>query len=203
VVAAAPGLVTRIANDFDRGGLKVCIDHGAGLFTTSNHLAQATVKVGERVTRGQIIGRSGASGMEFVLFFPWVSPHLHFNTWLNGVAVDPFAAAEGEESLWRSRNAPVPHEGPSEDHFEPSAWSASGVARAITACRDPVERARMEAIDDLSSRAAEVLVMRNYHPSMFETFPDLYERTSPRRAVLDLPFRAEHAAGVLLPDRSS
>lgn len=54
-------------------------------------------------------------------------------------------------------------------------------------------------IGDLAARAAEVLVMRSYHPSMFEAFPDLYEEPSPRRGVLDLPFRIESATGVQLP----
>ncbi len=41
IVASAPGIVLRVGNDLDRGGLKVCIDHGEGLFTTSSHLSRA------------------------------------------------------------------------------------------------------------------------------------------------------------------
>ncbi len=53
VVAAAPGVVLRVCNEMNRGGLKVCIDHGEGLFTTSNHLSRALVEPGHRVARGE------------------------------------------------------------------------------------------------------------------------------------------------------
>ena len=39
-------------------------------------------------SRGGVIGLSGASGIEFILFFPWVAPHLHLNVWLNGEPIE-------------------------------------------------------------------------------------------------------------------
>lgn len=202
VVAPAPGVVLLVFNEMDRGGLKVCIDHGEGLFTSANHLARALVSVGERVHRGQTIGLSGASGMEFVLFFPWVAPHVHFNAVLNGEPVDPFAA-EGEESLWRSHNDPVPFDGtpdPSDAWFEASVFDPDGVDAALAACRDPAVRAALRAIEPLPSRAAAVLVQRNYRPPMFEAFPELYLRRYQRRPRLDLMFRAEDFCGIAYPD---
>ena len=55
VVAGAPGVVRRVSSEFHRGGLKVFIDHGGGLVTGANHLSRALVRVGERVSRGQLV----------------------------------------------------------------------------------------------------------------------------------------------------
>ncbi len=197
IVAAAPGIVLRVANDWARGGLKVGIDHGEGLFATYNHLSRAAVRVGETVARGREIGLSGASGMEFVSCFPWVAPHLHFNTWLGGVPADPFAR-DGETALWRSGNDPVPFAGDgAEEEPRPSDFDAAGVDAAIAACRDPELRTRMRAIGPLEQRAAEVIFRQNYHSSAFDGFPPVYARPAVRRPVLDLPFPASFASGVV------
>jgi hypothetical protein len=201
IVSAAPGVVLRIANEMDRGGLKVCVDHGEGLFTTHNHLARALVRVGQRVRRGDVVGLSGASGMEFVLFFPWVAPHLHYNTWLDGQPTDPFAAP-GETSLWRRANDPVPFDGrePAEDaRFEPTPWDPAGVAEAIAACRDPAVRALAWSKPTLAERAAEILVWRSYRTAMFDAFPPLSRTRFGRNAKLDLPFRAADFVGIASP----
>ncbi len=198
IVAAAPGVVLRIGNDFAQGGLKVCIDHGRGLLTTSNHLARALVPEGGLVRRGEPVGLSGASGLEFVLFFPWVSPHLHLNTWLDGEPVDPFAVA-GETALWRGGNEPVPHGGTSVDRFVPTDWDPVLVDDACRACRDPAERERLLAIADVRARAAEVLVVRNYRAALFGARPPLQRERHPRRPCLDLPFRGEDFVGVAFP----
>jgi murein DD-endopeptidase MepM/ murein hydrolase activator NlpD len=200
IVAGAPGIVLRISSELDHGGLKVCVDHGEGLFTTHNHLARALVRVGERVTRGQPVGLSGASGLEFVLFFPWVSPHLHYNVWVDGEPVDPFARP-GEQSLWRRRNDPRPTDGHADDdeRVEPSAWDADGVEAAIAACRSPQLRAKLLEVQPLPQRAAAVLLVRSYRRALFESFPPLYRAAVGRRPRLDLPFREEDFRGVWLP----
>lgn len=203
VVAAAPGTVVRVGNDLDKGGLKVCIDHGQGLFTTSNHLARALVRVGDRVARGQSIGRSGASGLEFLVAFPWVAPHLHFNTWLDGEPQDPFAL-DGETSLFRVRNDPRPFDGaaaPEDASFEPTAYDDDVLASAIDACLDPERRAFLHGIAATSARAAELHLLRNYLPDLFPTRPRIERASHARRAVLDLPFRAVDYVAVALPDR--
>jgi murein DD-endopeptidase len=199
VVAAAPGIVLCVANHFDRGGLKVGIDHGGGLFTTSNHLSYACVRPGDKVRRGQPIGRSGASGIEFVLFFPWLAPHVHFNTWLDGEPVDPFAAS-GEISLWRTGNEPSPARDPDTfEDFRPSEWDPSAIARAVEACLDPEERRRLAEIADAAERAAEILLLSNYRGSLFAERPFLYAARHERRPLLDLPFSPADASGAYLP----
>ncbi len=201
IVAGAPGWVVRIANELDRGGLKVCVDHGEGLFTTHNHLSRALVAIGDRVARGQVVGLSGASGLEFVLCFPWVAPHLHYNVWQNGEVVDPFARA-GETSLWRRANEPVPHDGsaPRDDaSVAPTPWDPYAVAAAIEACRDPALRDHARALPTVAQRAAEVLVQRMYRPTLFGPSPALARERFAVRPRLDLPFARADFTGAWLP----
>lgn len=197
IITGAPGIVLRVKNDLDRGGLKVCIDHGRGLFTTSNHLARALVRPGDCVQRGDVIGLSGASGVEFLMLFPWVAPHLHYNVWLNGTPVDPFATPN-ETSLWMNRNNPTPHVGSSSAPFEPTQWSHDLITQAISACKDDQLRRAMAQISSLSERAAEVMIQRNYRAVLFSAFPPLYTTTYEREPTLDLPFSPEDYRGASL-----
>jgi murein DD-endopeptidase MepM/ murein hydrolase activator NlpD len=63
-------------------GLTVTIDHGFGLFSCYSHLSQADVKKGDTVERGQVIGRTGTTGMA-------VGDHLHFGMFINKRFIDP------------------------------------------------------------------------------------------------------------------
>lgn len=63
-------------------GLMLSIDHGYGLITRYAHLSDALVEAGDPVVRGQTIARTGNSGRS-------TGPHLHYETILGGVAVDP------------------------------------------------------------------------------------------------------------------
>lgn len=63
-------------------GQAVLIDHGLGLFSLYSHLSSIDVRHGQTVKRGEIIGRTGASGMA-------VGDHLHFEVLVNGVSVNP------------------------------------------------------------------------------------------------------------------
>jgi len=199
VVAAAPGVVLRVSNEFNRGGLKVFVDHGAGLVTTSNHLARSLVRPGQPVRRGQPIALSGASGVDGLLMFPWNAPHLHFNVWLGGEAVDPFAAP-GETSLWRLPNEPGRHDGVDATPPPRTVWSPDRVAAAIDSCAEPSIRTELHAIPELAERAMAVLFQMNYYPTRFPVRPALYEEPAARRPVLDLPFSSRDATGIAFPD---
>ena len=191
VVAPAPGRVALVVSEFNRGGLKVMLDHGAGLTTTSAHLARALVSEGEVVPRGAPIALSGASGLNFVAALGLDAPHLHFNTWLDGVPVDPFASP-GEVSLWRTGdNEPVPDRAGDDEPVPPSGFDAW-----IASCRHPDLRARLEALDDLERRACHTIFYANYYPTRFARRVSPYASRPARRPLLDLPFRAEDYAGI-------
>lgn len=200
IAAAAPGVVVRCSNEFHRGGLKVFIDHGRGLITTYNHLAKVDVRVGETVHRGQPIARSGASGIDGFLLFPWSTPHLHLNVWLNGRYVDPFPQA-GLASLWQAGDRPLPVEKPSDfahESYEPTVWDPARVAAQVAACIDPAVQRELAACPDLATQAITVMFQRNYFPFRFTKEVDLYPPKFPREARLSLPFRAEDYDGILL-----
>lgn len=63
-------------------GRMIEVDHGNGLATRYGHLSQINVKVGETVKIGQVIGEVGSTGRS-------TGPHLHYETRIDGEAVDP------------------------------------------------------------------------------------------------------------------
>lgn len=63
-------------------GLCVIIDHGLGLQSLYAHMSQLDVTPGDILTRGQVIGRSGATGMAG-------GDHLHLGIFISGVPVQP------------------------------------------------------------------------------------------------------------------
>jgi murein DD-endopeptidase MepM/ murein hydrolase activator NlpD len=60
----------------------VIIDHGMGVQSLYGHLSSFDVKVGDKVSRGQVIGKSGMTGMAG-------GDHLHFTMLVNGRMVNP------------------------------------------------------------------------------------------------------------------
>jgi murein DD-endopeptidase MepM/ murein hydrolase activator NlpD len=74
IVAAASGTVTFAGWKGNGGGYQVWIAHGSGLYTTYNHMSSVSVGRGQRVSRGQRIGRMGATGYA-------TGSHLHFEVW--------------------------------------------------------------------------------------------------------------------------
>lgn len=74
--------VVLMAKYFGIYGNTVLIDHGYGLTSLYGHLSEMLVKEGDAVTRGQLIGRSGQTGLAG-------GDHLHFTMLLRGLAVNP------------------------------------------------------------------------------------------------------------------
>jgi murein DD-endopeptidase MepM/ murein hydrolase activator NlpD len=67
-------------------GNQVMLDYGVvdgrSLMSSSNHLTRSVVSAGQSVTRGQLIGYSGNTGLSGAC-------HLHFEVYANGSTVDP------------------------------------------------------------------------------------------------------------------
>jgi murein DD-endopeptidase MepM/ murein hydrolase activator NlpD len=89
VLAANRGRVV-LAEYLGIYGNTVVLDHGYGLQTLYAHLSSIAVEPGQTVERGQVLGRSGETGLAG-------GDHLHFTTLLRGVPVDP---AEWFDGHW-------------------------------------------------------------------------------------------------------
>ena len=74
VKAAGGGTVIFAGWKSNGGGYQVWIAHGSGLYTTYNHMSSVSVGRGQGVSRGQQVGRVGATGNV-------TGPHLHFEVW--------------------------------------------------------------------------------------------------------------------------
>ncbi|MCU0521569.1 MAG: LysM peptidoglycan-binding domain-containing M23 family metallopeptidase [Anaerolineae bacterium] len=80
VVAPSPGVVVSAESMVVRGNA-ILIDHGWGVVTGYWHLSQIGVEVGQHVAAGELIGRLGNTGLS-------TGAHLHWELWVNGVAVN-------------------------------------------------------------------------------------------------------------------
>jgi murein DD-endopeptidase MepM/ murein hydrolase activator NlpD len=81
VVAVSPGTVTRAGFSGDAGRL-VAVRHTSGYESLYLHLSSIAVRVGQRVSQGDIVGRVGSSGLS-------TGPHLDYRLRKNGVYVNP------------------------------------------------------------------------------------------------------------------
>jgi len=88
VPAANRGVVV-LARYFGIYGNAVVVDHGLGLMTLSAHLSSIDVKEGQSVERGEVIGRSGSTGLAG-------GDHLHFTTLVHGLPVNPIEWWDGK-----------------------------------------------------------------------------------------------------------
>jgi murein DD-endopeptidase MepM/ murein hydrolase activator NlpD len=81
VEATNDGLVV-LARDCFASGKSIAIAHGGGLFSVYFHLSAIDVRPGDRVRRGQAIGKVGQTGRV-------TGPHLHFGVKVGDLYVDP------------------------------------------------------------------------------------------------------------------
>lgn len=79
--AVRPGTVTFAGPSGGHGNF-IIVDHGGGVVTRYAHCSTIGVKVGDRVERNDVIGAVGSTGHS-------TGPHLHFEVYVNGDAVDP------------------------------------------------------------------------------------------------------------------
>jgi len=88
VEATQSGVVV-FADNLGIYGNTVILDHGLGIFSLYGHLSTLAVRPGERVTTGQTLGQTGATGLAS-------GDHLHFSVMLQGVHVDPVEWWDGK-----------------------------------------------------------------------------------------------------------
>ena len=83
IEAALRGKVVVARNLFFTGYTAI-LDHGFGFFTIYAHMSKLSVKEGEMVEKGKVLGLSGATGRAS-------GPHLHWGVKLNGAKIDPMS----------------------------------------------------------------------------------------------------------------
>jgi Peptidase family M23 len=81
----APGAgVVALAQGLTLTGQTLVIDHGHGIHSVFFHMSRIDAVVGQAVDAGAVVGASGDTGLA-------ATPHLHWGTYVHGVAVDPRA----------------------------------------------------------------------------------------------------------------
>lgn len=81
VYATGDGVVTKVGWETGYGNT-VEINHGFGYKTRYAHLLDYKAKVGQKVVRGEVVGRVGSTGRS-------TGPHLHYEVMVKGQFVNP------------------------------------------------------------------------------------------------------------------
>jgi murein DD-endopeptidase MepM/ murein hydrolase activator NlpD len=146
VKAPAAGTVQHAGSGAEYG-LYVMIDHDNGVRTLYGHLSKILVQRGQRIERGAVVGLTGNTGRSS-------GPHLHYEVYIRGQAVNPRAylwdeagasilsAQSGRSSVVRPR--PVQEAGVHAPSPAPSPASAPASAPAPAPARVPESRPREE-----------------------------------------------------------
>jgi murein DD-endopeptidase MepM/ murein hydrolase activator NlpD len=82
IYATADGVIDHLDVSFSGYGKKVEIDHGFGYRTRYAHMHGFTVRNGQHIKRGELIGYVGNTGLS-------TAPHLHYEVFINGRQVNP------------------------------------------------------------------------------------------------------------------
>ena len=93
-VPAANGGKVIFAGDLGIYGKTVMLDHGLGLFSTYSHLSALNTTPGQMVSRGDIIGHTGSTGLAG-------GDHLHFGILVHDTFVNP---VEWWDDMWIKHN---------------------------------------------------------------------------------------------------
>ena len=97
IVASADGVVSR-AGWAGGYGQQVRIAHASAIATSYSHMSRILVAPGSPVRQGQLIGYVGSSGLS-------TGPHLHYETYRGGVAVNPLERALHQRRRRRPRRS--------------------------------------------------------------------------------------------------
>ncbi|MDX2143955.1 MAG: peptidoglycan DD-metalloendopeptidase family protein [Rhodospirillaceae bacterium] len=76
-------------------GRLVVVDHGMGLVTKYGHLSRILVKVGDKVSRGSVLGQLGCSGR-------CSGPHVHYEVLHNGKPINPLKFLKAGSDVFKS-----------------------------------------------------------------------------------------------------
>lgn len=94
IVAPADGYVVKY-KDNGLGYSYIVLHHGGGLTTVYGHVSASYVSAGQYVSRGEAIGEVGGTPGTKGAGWMTTGPHLHFETRVNGSAVNPMQYLPG------------------------------------------------------------------------------------------------------------
>ncbi|QIK78462.1 M23 family metallopeptidase [Sphingomonas piscis] len=92
IYATADGVVTDAGYNNGGYGNLIKLSHGRGIETRYGHLSAIGVHAGQRITRGQLIGRMGSTGRS-------TGSHLHYEVRIDGRAVNPIPFMKSNDYL--------------------------------------------------------------------------------------------------------
>ena len=102
IYATADGVVSEAGWNSGGYGNLIKIDHGRGIETRYAHLSKVNVRAGEKVKRGDLIGKMGSTGRS-------TGSHLHYEVRIDGRAVNPVPFMKSTDYLLAmQRNANMP-----------------------------------------------------------------------------------------------
>ncbi len=82
IQATGDGKVVKVAHSKSGYGRHVIIDHGYGYKSLYGHMSVIDVKVGQKIKKGQELGKVGSTGTS-------TAPHCHYEVHYKGKAVNP------------------------------------------------------------------------------------------------------------------
>jgi murein DD-endopeptidase MepM/ murein hydrolase activator NlpD len=82
IYATGDGVVDQADNLAQGYGNHVVINHGFGYQTLYGHMSKIVARAGQKITRGQLIGYVGSTGLS-------TAPHIHYEVIKNGEKVNP------------------------------------------------------------------------------------------------------------------
>jgi murein DD-endopeptidase MepM/ murein hydrolase activator NlpD len=97
IYATADGVITTAAYNSGGYGNLIKIDHGKGIETRYGHLSAMNVRPGQRIKRGEMIGRMGSTGRS-------TGSHLHYEVRIDGRAVNPIPFMKSTDYLLAMRS---------------------------------------------------------------------------------------------------
>ncbi|MEN3972970.1 M23 family metallopeptidase [Sphingomicrobium sp. XHP0235] len=98
ILATADGVVKRAGRNSGGYGNLVEVDHGNGIITRYAHMSKIDVRAGDRVSRGQPVGKMGSTGRS-------TGSHLHYEVRIDGRSVNPIPFMESTDYLVALRDA--------------------------------------------------------------------------------------------------
>jgi len=101
ILASSDGVVTFIGRLKEGYGNYIIISHPENYATLYAHLSEILVRENQRISIGQVIGKSGSTGNS-------TGPHLHFELRINGIQIDPKTKLQNVLDNTPINNTPAP-----------------------------------------------------------------------------------------------